>query len=147
MQHCIISVVIPAPVDRVWEKIGNFYDLSWAKHFIQDCKPIGSATSKTPGMKRLVNGLFEEVLVEYKEDDYFYVTRMENGPPPVSPEQVSNYTAAISLIPMKGNKGTYAKICAHWETAQEEGGSVEFFEDRNTLLLEDLASQFRPAAA
>ena len=146
MQYCFHSVVIPVPIDMVWEKIRNFYDLSWAKHFVQDCKVVGDAAGTESGVRRLVDGAFEEVLINYNPQDYYYTTCMANGPPPVTSEQVKNYTSSINLIPTKNNRGTYAKICAHWEASSEDQDTQRFFEDRNTLLLEDLAANFPVAA-
>ncbi len=51
------STVVNAPVEKVWERLRNFHEMSWASGVIEKCEPVGELQGNQIGAKRLLNGV------------------------------------------------------------------------------------------
>ena len=90
---------ISAPIADVWAKFTNFHDLSWAPNVITNLEPVGNTDGSEVGAKRILNGAFHETLAEVDTDNRKIKYSIDDGPSPVSKNEVSNYFGVIQLSP------------------------------------------------
>ncbi len=57
---CYNSVTVNAPVDKVWEVLRNFHDMSWSPDVVTQLEAVGDAGGTEIGAKRNLNGAFHE---------------------------------------------------------------------------------------
>ncbi|WP_293138538.1 hypothetical protein [Moritella sp.] len=71
MGHCYNTININAPIDKVWETISNFHDLSWAAGVITSLRIVGA------------------------QHNFSY--SIDNGPGPIAKDAVDNYIGSVKL--------------------------------------------------
>ena len=114
------SIVVPAPLAEVWARLGNFHDFSWAPNVITHVEQVGDRIDA------------DQHLLRYSIDD---------GPSPVSQQDVSNYIGSIRLVPDPESSGTRVEWTSTWESKSEE--AVEFCHGIYVALLDALAKSFQ----
>ncbi len=124
MPNTYQSIVINAPVDRVWEVVRHFHDLSWAPDVIQECKSIGDKQGDQIGARRQLNSAFLETLVELSDKDHRLGYRIDDGPSPVSKGEVQDYYGLVQLRPVTNSNGTFIEWSSSWEAKSDE--AVDF---------------------
>jgi|GEM_PF-2200859 len=95
MPKCYQSIVIAAPIELVWETVKNFHDFSWAAGVIDSCEAVGNIGGTEIGAKRVLNGAFQETLLEYNETAHRVRYSIDDGPSPVSVQEVKNYIGTL----------------------------------------------------
>lgn len=135
------SIVADAPIAEVWAKINNFHDLSWAPNVITNVKKIGNINGREAGAKRILNDVFHETLVEVVDDEYKMKYSIDDGPSPVSRDEVSNYFGVVKLSPATNANGTLVEWSSSWESDVED--AAEFCNGIYVALLGELAESFR----
>jgi len=135
------SIVVNAPIEEIWAKINNFHDFSWAPNVITKVEKVGSADGRTVGAKRILNDAFHETLVEISDDEYRMKYSIDDGPSPVSRDEVSNYFGVVKLSPATEGSGTLVEWSSSWESAVED--AVEFCHGIYVALLGELAASFK----
>ena len=93
------------------------------------------------GAKRILNHAFHETLVEINNNAYMLKYSIDDGPCPVSKEEVSNYYGVIKLSPSIENNKTYVEWSSSWESKEED--AVEFCHGIYVALLNELAESFK----
>ena len=134
------SKEIDAPISEVWSKFNNFHDLSWAPNVITNVEKVGSIDGGKVGAKRFLNNAFHETLVEIDHDEYMLKYSIDDGPSPVSKEEVSNYYGVIKLSPTTESNRTHVEWSSSWESNVED--AVEFCQGIYVALLNELAASF-----
>jgi hypothetical protein len=132
---------IEASIEEVWSKLNNFHDFSWAPHVISKVDKVGSLNGGEVGAKRILNDAFHETLVEIDHDKHMLKYSIDDGPSPVSREEVSNYYGVVSLSPATDGNGTHVDWSSSWESNKED--AVEFCHGIYVALLNELAESFR----
>ena len=135
------SIVIDAPITEVWAKINNFHDLSWAPNVITKVEKVGRVDGREVGAKRVLNDAFHETLVEIVDDEYTMKYSIDDGPTPVSKDDVSNYFGVVKLSPAIEGNGTLVEWSSSWESDAED--AVEFCHGIYVALLDGLAESFK----
>ena len=134
-------IVADAPITEVWAKINNFHDLSWAPNVITKVEKVGSVDGREAGAKRILNDAFHETLVEIDDDEYKMKYSIDDGPSPVSRDEVSNYFGVVQLSPATEGDGTLVEWSSSWESDVED--AAEFCHGIYVALLGELAESFR----
>ena len=135
------SIDVEAPISEVWSRLNNFHDFSWAPNVITNVDKIGDIDGGTVGAKRVLNGAFHETLVEMDNDNYMLKYSIDDGPSPVSKEEISNYYGVVKLSPIeKGNK-THVEWSSSWDSNVDD--AVEFCHGIYVALLNELAESFK----
>jgi len=132
---------IDAPISEVWTKFNNFHDLSWAPNVLTQVEKVGSIDGGAVGAKRILNSVFHETLVEINHDKHTLKYSIDDGPSPVSKEEVSNYYGVVKLTPTDEGNGTHVEWSSSWESNVED--AVEFCHGIYVALLNELAETFR----
>lgn len=93
------TIEINAPVDKVWETISDFHDMSYASGVITDVRKVGDAGGKEVGARRVLNDAFHETLTEFDENSHSFSYSIDDGPEPISRESVSKYIGTVRVLP------------------------------------------------
>ena len=139
MPSTIQSKIIDAPIDAVWKKFHDFHDLSWAANVLPSCEKTGDINGREAGATRLLNGAFKETLREIDPQAYSLKYSIDDGPSPVSKDEVANYFGTIQLSPAEGG-GTLVDWNSSWESNSMD--AVDFCHGIYVALLNELASSF-----
>ena len=133
------SKVVKASMDAVWEKLSNFHDTSWAPNVAKSCDKVGAVGGYDVGAKRLLNGVFHETLTKTDKGTYSIEYSIDDGPSPVSKEEVSNYLGTIQLSPA-ADGATLVEWNSSWLSNSED--AVGFCHGIYVALLDELAASF-----
>jgi len=134
------SIVVDAPIADVWSRFTNFHDLSWAPNVVTNVENVGSIDGGTSGAKRILNNAFHETLIEIDSDEYFLKYSIDDGPSPVSKDEVDNYIGVVKLSPSEEGSGTLVEWTSSWESTGND--AVEFCHGLYVALLGELAKSF-----
>ncbi len=129
------SIVIHAPVDRVWLAIRNFHKLGWAPNVITGVEAIGDIPGDQVGAIRVLNGVFRETLVEWHDERRTFSYRIDDGPSPVSKDEVKHYVGRVSVQPAPDGE-TLVEWSSSWE--QHDEPVYEFCHGIYVALLADM---------
>ena len=113
------SITINTPVDRVWKAIRNFHNLNWAPNVIANIELVGDAPGDHEGAGRVLNGVFHETLLSLDDEKRTFSYSIEDGPSPVSKNDVKNYVCRVEINPGPGKKGTVVEWSSTWEDNDE----------------------------
>lgn len=113
---CYNSIVVKAPIEKVWGAIRNFHQLDWGRPVITSVKAVGDVPGDQVGAKRVLNGAFEETLQEIDEQKYRIAYTIDDGPEPVSKSSVSDYVGAIQLLPVTANNTTFVEWTSQYNS-------------------------------
>lgn len=69
MPQCYQSIIVDAPIDKIWKTLKDFHDMSWASGVIHFCEPVGPKAGTEVGAKRVLNKTFHETLLECNDAD------------------------------------------------------------------------------
>ena len=131
------SKVINASIDDVWAKFRDFHDLSWASGIISTVVKVGDVGGCEVGAKRFLNDAFHETLLEIDSDAKTMKYSVDDGPSPLSKDEVSNYEGLVKLSADAETGGTLVEWSSSWESDSEE--AVKFCHDIYVALLDALA--------
>ena len=101
MGKCYQKIVVNASIDKVWETIKDFHDMSWAPNVITSVEAIGDKKGTEVGAKRILNDAFHETLIEVNNnndnDKLSFSYSIDDGPGPVASDAVSNYIGVVNV--------------------------------------------------
>ena len=131
---------INAPIADVWTRISDFHDLSYASNVISSVDKIGGFGAREVGAKRVLNNAFHETLVEIDDDAHYLKYSIDDGPSPVSKDEVSNYFGFIQLTGNDDHTQTHVSWRSNWDSNTDD--AVEFCHGIYVALLGELAASF-----
>ncbi|NQT92001.1 MAG: SRPBCC family protein [Lentisphaerae bacterium] len=141
MSKCYNTAVINAPVDTVWERIGNFHDLGWAPDVITKLDAVGDADGSTPGAKRVLNDAFHETLLSVDGELKTFTYSIDDGPGPVSKDSLVDYVGTVKLYAVTENDTTFIEWASTYSSPNDEAVG-EFCNPIYRALLASLKSGF-----
>lgn len=130
------SIVINAPVEKVWSTIRNFHHLDWAPNVITRVDVVGNRKGDEVGAQRILNDAFRETLLELDEDDRSFAYSIDDGPSPVSKADVGNYVGRVRVRPVTEGGGTFVEWSSAWERNEE--ATAEFCHGIYVALITDM---------
>lgn len=130
------SITIQASPERVWSTLRDFHDMSWAPNVITGVEIVGDAASDEPGAGRVLNGAFHETLREINDEERTFSYSIDDGPSPVSKDDVKNYIGTVSVQAGDGEGSTFVEWSSSWE--QNDEAAFEFCHGIYVALLADL---------
>lgn len=142
---CYNSVVIYASAEEVWNALRNFHDLSWSQNIVQSSQKVGMASGEEPGAKRILNDAFHETLLEIDHESRSFKYSIDDGPGPVSKDNVEGYVGTVSVFSVTENNTTFVEWTSKWRTAKDEK-VAEFCNPIYHGLLQDLKKHFQQSA-
>lgn len=140
--HQSIEILVPA--DIVWNRIRNFYDMSWAPNVIQETRAIGETNGGSHvGSRRLLNGQFSETLIELNDHARVMRYSVDDGPSPMSKAEIDHYTGCIEVKPSSSGTGALVEWSSGWEKNEEL--VREFCQNIYAALLNDMKQSLEAA--
>jgi len=128
------STDISVPPEQVWDALRNFHDMSWAPNVITNLEVVGKMAGDQEGAGRILNGAFQETLLEVDDAERRVRYTIDDGPSPVSKTDVSNYVGQIQVSP-EGD-GTLVEWSSQWDRNDE--AAHDFVHGICVALLADL---------
>ena len=138
---CYNSIVVNAPVDTVWSTVRDFHDMSWAAGVIETCEAIGDPKGDQIGAGRVLNGVFHETLRALSDLDRTIEYSIDDGPSPISKDEVRNYIGKLRLFPVTTDGATFVE----WQSSYEAADPAAVGDFCNPIyqgLLQALAARF-----
>ena len=135
---CYNSAVIGAPVADVWAAMREFHDLSWSANVVTSLQTDGNP--EAAGAKRKINDAFMETLLELDDHERLMRYSIDDGPGPVSKDNVAGYVGTIRVFPVTDNDTTFVLWTSTWESGGE--GAAELCNPIYQALLADLQAHF-----
>jgi len=132
------SIVINASIDDVWQRIKNFHEFNWASEIITSCETVGSIGPTDVGAKRILNGVFHETLIRIEPENHLLEYSIDDGPSPVSINDVSNYVGSLQLRPVTLGEAAFVEWYSQWGAQQED--AIEFCHGIYVALLQILTA-------
>lgn len=134
------STVVDAPADEVWSVLRDFHDLSWAPDVIESCEALGAESGDEVGARRRLNGVFEETLRELSDRDRTLRYSIDEGPSPVSSDDVDDYVGTVRVRPVTDRGASFVEWSSRWDGNDEE--AAEFCHGIYVALLRSLEGHF-----
>jgi carbon monoxide dehydrogenase subunit G len=128
------EIEINAPVNAVWRAIRDFHDMSWAPNVITHVEKVGEKSGNEIGAVRILNGVFHETLQSLDDDAMTLTYSIDDGPSPVSKDEVSNYIGKVAVEP--AGESTRVEWTSSWEKNDDAG--YEFCHPIYVALLNDM---------
>ena len=130
------SIVINRPLPSVWDSIRDFHDLSWSQNVVASCEAVGDLPGTEAGAKRVLNGVFHETLIELNDTDQIIRYSIDDGPSPITPDEISNYVGVVSLTAQ--GDSTLVRWTSSWES--NDDSAIDFCHGIYVALLDDMAA-------
>lgn len=134
------STIVDAPAEEVWSVLRDFHDMSWAPDVIESCEALGASSGDEPGARRRLNGAFEETLRELSDPDRRLRYSIDDGPSPVSADDVSDYVGTVRVHPVTDRDAAFVEWSSRWDGNDEE--AEEFCHGIYVALLQELKEHF-----
>ena len=130
------SITINAPVEKVWKAIRNFHDMSWCPNVITKLQKIGDKAGDEIGAGRKLNDAFSETLRELDDSNLTFSYSIDDGPSPISKDDIKNYMGTVKLSAAPEAEGTLVEWSSVWEDNDE--AAQEFCHNIYLALLGDM---------
>ena len=128
------SITINSPVEKVWEAVRDFHDMSWCPNVITKLEKIGDKAGDEIGAGRKLNDAFSETLRELDDSQMTFSYSIDDGPSPISKDDVKNYLGTVKLS--SAPEGTLVEWSSVWEENDE--AAQEFCHNIYLALLDDM---------
>ncbi|AAZ27736.1 MULTISPECIES: SRPBCC family protein [Colwellia] len=140
MGRCYNNIVIDASIEAVWQQIGNFHDMSWAKGVITSLVKVGPASGTEVGAKRILNDAIHETLVSLDSSNYTFTYSIDDGPDAIAKSAVDNYLGMVNLS--ESSTGVLVEWSSSF-TSDNEKAVTEFCDPIYMALLGALKNSLR----
>ncbi|MBI4531030.1 MAG: SRPBCC family protein [Candidatus Latescibacteria bacterium] len=134
------STTVGAPVEAVWTVLRNFYDMSWASNVVKECRAVGDKTMDQVGARRVINGIFHETLLELSDLNRTVQYRIDDGPSPLSKDEVRDYIGTVRVLPITDGNTTFVEWSSSWHGNDDR--VAEFCHGIYVALLNELQHHF-----
>ncbi len=143
MGKCYNSVVVQAPVEKVWDTIRDFHKIQdWAPNVISDIKVVGELKGDQIGAKRVLNDAFHETLQGLDDVSRTIQYTIDNGPGAVAKDKVRNYVGTVKIYPITSNNTTFVEWLSNFDSPNSSAVG-ELCNPVYQALLKDLAGKFQ----
>ncbi len=133
---CYNSIVIDAPVDKVWAAVRDFHNLSAFPNVVEKLEVVGDLSGTQIGARRVLNDAFQETLLALDDNARVVRYSIDDGPEAVSKDNVTGYVGQVKVFPVTADNTTFVEWTSSWD---DSGGGVgEFCSPIYQALLGDL---------
>jgi len=91
------QIIINASIEKVWQTIRNFHDVSWAPKVATSVVRQGDIPGTVVGAKRIINDVFYETLSHFNEAQHTFSYQIDKGPGPLKADLIENYIGTVTL--------------------------------------------------
>jgi carbon monoxide dehydrogenase subunit G len=97
MGKCYQKIEIEAPINKVWDTISDFHDLSWAPNVVTSVAKTGDKNGNEIGAGRILNDVYHETLTALDSQNFTFSYSIDDGPGPVASDAVNDYVGTVKL--------------------------------------------------
>lgn len=130
------EIDLDASPDKVWQTLRDFHDLGWAPNVISNLEKVGDKAGDEVGAGRVLNGMFHETLITLDDDAKTFTYSIDDGPSPVSKDDVKNYVGSVSVQAAEQGDGTHVEWSSAWQ--DNDDAAAEFCHGIYVAFLQDL---------
>ena len=130
------AIDLDASPDKVWQTLRDFHDLSWAPNVISNLEKVGDKAGDEVGAGRVLNDMFHETLITLDDDAKTFTYSIDDGPSPVSKDDVKNYVGSVSVQAAEQGDGTHVEWSSAWQ--DNDDAAAEFCHGIYVAFLQDL---------
>ncbi len=130
------AIDLDASPDNVWQAIRDFHNMSWAPNVISNLEKVGDKAGDEIGAGRVLNGMFHETLITLDDDAKTFTYSIDDGPSPVSKDDVKNYVGSVSVHAAGQGDGTHVEWSSAWQ--DNDDAAADFCHGIYVALLQDL---------
>jgi len=138
------SIVIDVATETVWAAIRDFHDMSWAPNVIKSLEASGGRDGTSVGAGRVLNGAFVETLREFDDADCALAYSIDEGPPPISTEDVRDCVGRVTVKPTPDGEGALVEWTSSWQ--KNDDAAYEFCHGIFGALLADMKASLEGSA-
>ena len=102
---------------------------------VTELQVVGDKAGDEPGAGRLLNGAFHETLLTIDDEAKIFTYSIDDGPPPVSKDEMSNYVGRVAVEPTASG-GARVEWTSSWE--QNDDAIHDFCQTIYVALLGDM---------
>ena len=113
-----------------------------APNVVASVEKVGDIDGSRVRAQRILNGVFHETLVEIDDNAHFLRYSIDDGPSPVSRDEVSNYIGVVNLSAAEEGAKTLVEWTSSWDSNSED--AVEFCHGTYIAFLGELVKSFEP---
>jgi len=132
------SIVINAPVEDVWRAVRDFHDMSYAPNVFTSVEDAGDHPGDEVGAVRILNGAFVETLLELDDEGRTFCYSIDDGPSPVSKDEVKDYVGRMRVSPTEGGASTLVEWSSSWEPCESDEAVYDFCHGVYVAALDDM---------
>ena len=110
--------------------------MSWAPNVITNLEAVGEKSGDEVGAIRILNGVFRETLLTLDDEDRTFTYSIDDGPSPVSKEDVKNYVGRVTVRQAEQGDATLVEWSSTWQDNDEP--AYEFCHAIYVALLQDM---------
>ena len=136
MGKTVQSIKIKNTPDKVWARIRDFHDLSWAPNVISKCSAVGNNGGNQVGAKRILNDAFHETMTGLDESSRTMRYTIDDGPSPIASNEVAGYEGVICVTD-PGDGSAQVDWNSSWKSGADEEVH-DFCHPIYTALLNDM---------
>lgn len=141
MGDCYNSILVKAPAEKVWAKVRNFHDMSWATGVVEKTEVVGDVKGDQVGARRVLNDVFHETVTALDDGARTLSYQITDGPGPLAKDAVKNYIGTIRILPVTADGSTFVEWTSAYESA-DDGKIAEFCNPIYMALLGALQKSF-----
>ena len=129
------SIIIDQPIQRVWNTVRDFHDMSWAPNVVTEFTVVGDLKGDQIGSRRVLNNAFHETLIELNESQRTFKYTIDEGPSPMFSDEVDGYVGVVRVAEA-ADGSTRVEWSSSWRGKDRE--VEDFCHPIYVALLEDL---------
>ena len=142
MPHVSVSTVVPAPADRVWDRIRRFDAAAdWLPFVVSSPLEDGGDPTRVGCVRKVTQtdgGVFREVLVALSDAERSLSYTVVGSPIPVT-----EHRTTLRLLPITDGDRTYAEWSSWFETEGDAHELTRLMNENFLAGLRALAESFR----
>ncbi|MCJ2376714.1 SRPBCC family protein [Vibrio sp. ZSDZ34] len=127
MGSCYNTTELSVPIEKVWETICDFHDLSWASGVITSLEIVGDKKGNETGAMRVLNDAFHETLKSLDPENHTFSYQITDGPGPLATDAVDHYIGVVKLSESGG------RTLVEWSSSFESSSDDEVAEFCNPI--------------
>ncbi|WP_185964586.1 SRPBCC family protein [Aliikangiella marina] len=133
------QIIIDSSIKKLWQRIEDFHDMSWASKVATSVIKEGDKSGFEVGAQRIVNDVFFETLLKYAPQDWTISYRVDKGPGPLKPSNIKNFIGTIKLLALEDK--TQVNWTATFESENDEA-VISFCNSMYQTLLKAMRESF-----
>jgi len=141
MKKIYNSAVVNGSIEKTWETIKDFHNMSWGDMVITKLDIVGDISGTEVGAKRILNEAFHETLLSVDNEAFSFTYGIDDGPAPLNKDAALNYVGKVTLYPVTDSGETLVEWISTYDSS-DPSTVADFCNPIYAGLLGSLKSKF-----